>query len=915
MSSSAIRPFRHTATVISLSVLSCLCDVAAELIHSLATTRRQLEAEEKKARVNKGRVGALEESASEKSQKNEVVEGVIKDIFDTVFVHRYRDVDPRIRVECVQALGYWCQTLPDVFFDGSYLRYLGWLLSDTHAPTRLEVVKQLQKLYKNKNNVGGLRTFTERFRSRLVEMATRDADQTVRAATVELLEAIRAIGLLEPEDIDTIGRLLFDSEARVRKSVTGFFVETLNDLYESRVEELGGEEELEELIARESGEVADSPNLSWLKLKCLVDTLQAYDTEDDDPSSRHVDHTASSAGDLLVAVERDSRFSLATQALYDMVPEVRDWDTLSGYLLYDHSEVTSASSAHQHGSVGESLKDACRLSDRAEIILLDILNMAVRLSLAQPDDAEAAKKGKKKKAAKVNSLEDHESTALRLAQLIPKLLNKFGAVPAATSAVLRLEHVLDLEVFQQLRQDSTSYPALLDDINKQFVSHSNEAVLAEASAALLHARGYEDLKDITEEKLQQLWEDTVSVLQTIAEDETISSGEGIPMASLTDLSNAVRKVSNLASISDCVGPLEGLYASKMNGDEADSLKTPLQLLLDLMDMSVLDEGESHAEDSGTLEEELLLSAMKSILFYFMWRLKGIKEEMSEAGHVKDSEVEDLRRRRDAFIVKLVNIIQRRTNDNNLRQSATGTLLDLHTLLSTLRNAQTNAQPTNHAGADQAGALRSLVSVIATDHQLLVTAVYKKAEGFFAKKTGRSLEAADDDDPIDDELDSDSEDEDTEEAAVERAKMVLIYEQRLCELAGKIVLAIVAGVLDASGPLRGKMRERLNKNRGRLGPNFKEVVAYLDGPKTKKSKKETTAAKAKKDHARSTERVILSDDENNGEEEQEEHVEEGGEEDLRSRELHIDNHDEDDDEGDPLSGHGGDVASRDEAQDD
>jgi hypothetical protein len=49
----------------------------------------------------------------------------------SVFVHRFRDVDYRIRTECVHELGLWMQKLPQVYFDGAHLRYMGWALSDS----------------------------------------------------------------------------------------------------------------------------------------------------------------------------------------------------------------------------------------------------------------------------------------------------------------------------------------------------------------------------------------------------------------------------------------------------------------------------------------------------------------------------------------------------------------------------------------------------------------------------------------------------------------------------------------------------------------------------------------------------------------------------------------------------------------
>lgn len=127
MSSSAIRPFRHTATVISLAMGSALCSVANDLAENAAKTTRQKEGEQKKKSVNKERVRALEAKIADEERRRASIKENVQALFDQVYVHRYRDVDPKIRVDCVSALGNWINTLPDHFFEGIYLRYLGWV--------------------------------------------------------------------------------------------------------------------------------------------------------------------------------------------------------------------------------------------------------------------------------------------------------------------------------------------------------------------------------------------------------------------------------------------------------------------------------------------------------------------------------------------------------------------------------------------------------------------------------------------------------------------------------------------------------------------------------------------------------------------------------------------------------------------
>jgi cohesin complex subunit SA-1/2 len=878
MSSSAIRPFRHTATVVSLAAVSTLCEIASEIAESTAKSLRQLESEKKKARVNKGRVSALQEKVDEGGQKREIVEGTIKDIFDTVFVHRYRDVDPKIRAECVQALGHWIITLPELFFEGQYLRYLGWVLSDTSPPTRLEVIKQLQRLFKNQNNVGGLRHFIERFRSRLVEMATRDADAGVRASTVELLDSIREAGMLEPDDIDTVGRLIFDSESRVRKAVVGFFAENINDLYDSKVDEVGGEEAIEDVLVGDSDEDFENPRIAWIKLKCLVEVLNSYDSEDREELPSQIERGPPGGSDVLVAAGVESRFSLAAQALYERIPEIREWETLAGYLLFDHSSAPRGNS----DDVETALKNACKLDEKEEVILLEVLNAAVRLSLMRSDEQETAKKGKKKKVSKRDSLEHQEAAARHLAQLIPRLLNKFGAVPDAASAVLRLEHVLNLDVFQEPGQESGAYSSLLDNINKQFMTHGDQAVLVEASAALLHARGFEELEEVTEGKVQSLWEDTVSTLHSLVRGKKDVSVRGnLSVNVLTGLSNTVRRLGNLASISDCVEVFEKLPVPTGKKKGASVSEEPLKVLLTILNRA---NWKNEEEDIGELENELVMGAMKSVLFYFMWKVKALQEKLAEGEEIADVDIDQLQDWREGFISKLLIAIQTRPGTDNLRLAAAGTLLDLYTLFATLRQSQ---KPKPNADAEATGnneRVFTLIQEITPDLQVLITNTYIAVEKAYARKSRRTLEQAEDDEPIDDEeQESDDEDED-EDAVRERQNQALLQEQKLCELTGKIVLAVIARVLDTTGPEEGKIRERLTRNRGRLGANYKEVVGYLEEKKPRREKKHPAT---KKTPANKSEERIAGDGDDDGDGDVVmDEAEEGGAEDLRRRELDV-----------------------------
>jgi cohesin complex subunit SA-1/2 len=396
MSSSTLRQFRHTSTVLALDMVSHLSKSARDLRRTVGSTNRQLESEQKKTPQNDARIEALSEKLKESEEKREAIENVIKDIFDTVFVHRYRDIDSKIRIDCIQELSNWLSILPEVFFDGSYIRYLGWVLSDTVPATRLEVVRALIKLFRKKDHVAGLRHFTERFRERLVEMGTRDADTAVRAATVELLDVIREVGYLEPEDIETVGRLLFDSEQKVRRAVVPFFVENINDLYQEKLEELGGDEVVQEALGDEDDEEYEGPTLSWIKLKCLVEALASYDQaeagEDNDGPSQNL-LAEKNWGIVMKVDEIVSRFSLAGAVLWDALDEVRDWEGLARYLLYDHSASRSESEDASDGDeVDKQVKKVVALDAKEDVILLQVLNASVTGSIFKGPDPPNKKK-------------------------------------------------------------------------------------------------------------------------------------------------------------------------------------------------------------------------------------------------------------------------------------------------------------------------------------------------------------------------------------------------------------------------------------------------------------------------------------------------------------------------------------------
>jgi cohesin complex subunit SA-1/2 len=308
------------------------------------------------------------------------------------------------------------------------------------------------------------------------------------------------------------------------------------------------------------------------------------------------------------------------------------------------------------------------------------------------------------------------------------------------------------------------------------------------------------------------------------------------------------------------------------------------------------------DESAKAETELVTSSIRTLLFYFMWKVQALTTALS-AGKAafNTAYFEALTKSREVLVASLVAVMRQRSGLDDIRFTATTTLLDLQTLFGTLRHAGLNA------GNDEEVTMQtqSLVHEIDSGTQALIAKIHGIAERTYARKLRQPLEPAEDDEPAS-ESDverepSDEEDEagaEGESIANERLRSTILAEQRLCELTGKIVLAIIGRIIDASGSERGQLKQRLVRHKSRLGQNYREVLSFLDerkprvvGPRPSRSKgKQAAAGDVQQDRASATKRSKKSksaeraDDDDEEDHEPDVEAEEDDEDDLRARGL-------------------------------
>ncbi|KAI9060084.1 hypothetical protein FKP32DRAFT_1578832 [Trametes sanguinea] len=663
MSSSQLRSFRHTATVIALEVETALCDVASAVEKEAEVVSRQREGERKrKAAGNKGKAGSareveLEKKAAEVRDRRAKLAEFLKEFVDGVFVHRYRDLDPNIRAECVRAMGLWFKKYPAHFLDGAYLRYVGWVLSDAHTQVRLEAVRALALAYEQTAYIGAaaLQHFTERFKPRLVEMAVGDVELSVRVAVVQVLQTVDGHGLLEDEQRQQLCLLVFDEEGRVRRAVSGF----VKGVWEETVEERLVGRRPSDADKRKAGVKAFGMLLvNWSRALDKSHGEADADSEDGmDLGEGTSKRVRAKEVATLVGSNPKGRIALVVEALWDEVEPVRDWQTLLEVLLLDHSAADEEGSRPASRSKGKqpanesAVDEAWRLDEVEEAVLLELLVASLRKALS---DAASAKKPD----------EDTTSSDItrELIKALPQLFVKHQTDEKRISDVLIIPQLMNLDMYLEMRM-MTAYSSLWEDVTKQFLSHSSPVVLANAVSTIRRMMDTASLSKTNSEKILELEDELSTSLR-----DAIAGRDEIEVASFSE-----DEVLSLGAICARLAALAGIrdMTAWVEEDEGGKQSSAWEIISALAERGRL----------GYKEEEMMVDrALQLLTLHIMWKARGLPA----GAELTPEEIEfrdKLKEQRDALLEKLVEFaVGTQSNTvEGVRRAAFQNLLTLHVL--------------------------------------------------------------------------------------------------------------------------------------------------------------------------------------------------------------------------------------------
>ncbi|KDR77313.1 hypothetical protein GALMADRAFT_267467 [Galerina marginata CBS 339.88] len=682
MSSSQIRSFRHTATVIALEAETALCDVAAAVDKESEVVARQREGE-KKRKGSKGgnaRLKELEVKSQDIKRRQNKLKTFVKEFVDGVFVHRFRDLDPNIRAECVRALGLWLRKYPEHFLDAHYLRYVGWVLSDANNHVRLEAVKALSGVYDQAEYIPSLTLFTERFKTRLLEMATSDVDLSIRVAVIHVLGDIEGHFPLEEEQKERLCLLLFDEEPKVRKAV-------------SPLVRAVWEEEVEEQINRQhKPSDKDKERIGFKYLASLLvkwgkalDTL-AGDTEDSEIGDDTRDGGESITGPsrranrrreviALVGAEERGRVALAVEALWDEVDLVGDWEALLDLLLLDHSaseedsQLISAPTARARANGKKHnddflVDDAWRLEENEESILLEVMVAAITRA---KEESTGGKKGEEENLS--------NDITRALIKGLPRLFLKHQSDQNRIAEVLVIPTLMNLDLYLEMRM-ITAYTGLWDDVIKQFMSHSSAKVLSHAMTAIRYFMDATSLTNSNSTKILELEDELSTQLR-----DTIAGRDEIEVASFSE-----DEVLALSAWCTRLAILSGTrnMSSWIEEDEGGKQSSAWDIINALVERGRL----------GYKEEELMIEqALHVLMLHILWKTKGLTAEADPTPEdIRDKEA--LKEQRECLLEKLIEYaIGTQSNTvEGVKRAAFKHLVDLHVLFSSTNTFSPDGDP-------------------------------------------------------------------------------------------------------------------------------------------------------------------------------------------------------------------------------
>ncbi|GMH27785.1 hypothetical protein Nepgr_029628 [Nepenthes gracilis] len=454
------RVYRQVASLVGLQLVTSFITVAKMLGSQRETTQRQLNAEKKK-RIEGPSMESLNKRLSTTHEKITMIEAMMRKIFLGLFVHRYRDIDPNIRMSCIQSLGVWILSYPSLFLQDLYLKYLGWTLNDKVAAVRKASVIALQALYEGDDNVPSLGLFTERFSSRMIELAD-DVDVSVAVCAIGLVKQLLRHQLLVDDDLGPLYDLLVDEPAEIRRAI--------------------GELVYDHLIAQkynssQSGSKGSVSDSTLITLGRMLQILREFST---DP--------------ILIAYVIDD--------VWEYMKAMKDWKCIISTLLDENSSI--------------------ELSENDVTNLIRLLCASIKKAVGERIvPATDNRKQYYTKAQKEVLENNRRDVTVAMMKNYPQLLRKYMADKAKVPSLVEIILHINLELYSLKRQEQ-NFKTVLQLTKEAFFKHGDKEALRSCLKAInfCSMEGKGELQDFALTKFKEIEDEVISKLKIAMKEVT-----------------------------------------------------------------------------------------------------------------------------------------------------------------------------------------------------------------------------------------------------------------------------------------------------------------------------------------------------------------------------------------------------------
>ncbi|KAL9168546.1 hypothetical protein ABFS82_04G022200 [Erythranthe guttata] len=469
------RCYRQIASLMGLQLVTSFINVAKVLGAQRETTQRQLNAEKKK-KIEGPRVESLTKRLSMTHEKITTMEEMMRKIFTGLFVHRYRDIDPDIRMSCIESLGVWVLSYPSLFLQDLYLKYLGWTLNDKSAGVRKTSVLALQTLYEVDDNVPSLNLFTERFYKRMLELAD-DIDISVSVCAIGLVKQLLRHQLVPDDQLSSLYDLLIDDPPDVRRAIGAL-------VYDHLIAQKFNNSQ-----SRSTGSDSDS---SKVHISRMLKILKEFST---DPI-------------LSLYVIDD---------VWDYMGGMKDWKCIIQMLLADNP--------------------SAELDDVDATNLIRLLFASTRKAVGERIVPATDNRNPHYTKAQKEIFENNKrDVTVSMMKTYPQLLRKFMPYKDKVSPLVEIIVHMNLELYSLKRQEQ-NFKAILKLMREAFFKHGEKDALRSCVKAIKFCAtdSQGELQDFAQNQIKELEEELIGKLKSAIKDVVNGGDEYLLLVNLKRL--------------------------------------------------------------------------------------------------------------------------------------------------------------------------------------------------------------------------------------------------------------------------------------------------------------------------------------------------------------------------------------------